>query len=203
MKNRKKRFLAGLLALMMVVAMVPGAFAAEKAKTVTMTAYHEVIKDGSTVYCVGYSGLYKVKLKKGKPVSKKRLDSRCGGWMKKKGGYIYYVATPSGGLWSELRRVKISTAKGKKLVGDDCDLHYVIKGEKIYYRMVDEYGRTTKKVMKLNGKSKKKTSVKAVTKTKQTNAKGYSVKSSESGDYMKDYLKTPKGKLYLGKAMWD
>ena len=199
----KQRMLAALLALAMTVAMVPGAFAADKSKSVSMTAYNEVSKEDSTVYCIGYSGLYKVKLKKGKPVSKKRLDPYCGGQMKKKGGYLYYIATPASGLWSELRRVKISTAKGKKLVGGDGDLYYAIKGEKIYYRMVDEYNRTTKKVMKLNGKGKKKTSVKAVTKVKRSNAKGYSVKSSESGDYMKDTLVTPKGKLYLGKATWD
>ena len=35
--------------------------------------------------------------------------------------------------------------------------------------------------------------------TKVSDAKGYKVKSVEKGGYVKDYLKTPKGKFYLGK----
>ena len=63
----------------------------------------------------------------------------------------------------------------------------------------EETGIVSYKVMKLNGKSKKKTKIKPAEKNKKTNARGYSMKYKKKGKYVKTYLKTPKGTYYLGK----
>ena len=74
-------------------------------------------------------------------------------------------------------------------------------GKWIYYDYGDDGFHAKLKKMKLNGKSKKSTKVKPIMKSKNRNkaAKGYSVKMKYSNGYIKDYLKTPKGKYYLGK----
>lgn len=80
---------------------------------------------------------------------------------------------------------------------------YVIKGKKIYYKGHDS---KKKRVMKLNGKSKKKTSVTPVMNNQPSNAAGYSITYTEQY-YGQDesevcivttYLNTPKGKYKLG-----
>lgn len=197
----KKKFLAGLMALAIAVSFMPvSTFAVSKA---TMKAYDQVIKSKNTVYCAGAEGLYKVKLKNGQVASKKILyrAETFGAYsyfsgMKKKGGYIYMQESTEGTPFY-LCRVRTTSGKHKTLarLNDKGQVIYAIKGKKIYYRDADS---TVKRVMKLNGKSKKKTSVKAVMKHKKSNASGYSVIMKQKGSKVVTYLKTPKGKFKLG-----
>ena len=197
----KKKIAAFVLSLAIAVSFMPAnTFAASTAK---MTSYDQVIKSGSTVYCAGAEGIYKVKVKKGKVVSKKRLvDAESFGaysyysGMKKKGKYIYTQSSSEGTLFS-LVRVRTSNGKCKTLASanDKGEINYAIKKSKIYYK--PSYGGA-KKAMKLNGKNKKKTSVKPVMKHRKSNAKGYKVIMKEKGSRVITYLKTPKGKFRLG-----
>ena len=198
----KKKFLACIMVLAIAVAFMPAnTFAASK--TAKMKAYDQVIKSGNTVYCAGAEGLYKVKVKKGKVVSKKLLTraESFGAYsyysgMKKKGGYIYAQISTEGTSFY-LDRIKTKSGAYKTLAGseDQGPVVYAIKGKKIYYKATDS---KTKKVMKLNGKNKKKTSTKPVMKHAKSNAKGYSVIMKAKGDKIVTYLKTPKGKFKLG-----
>ena len=197
----KKRLAAFIMALAVAAAFIPvGTMAASSVK---MTAYDQVLKSGSNVYCAGGEGLYKVKVKNGKVVSKKLLDKAetFGAYsyysgMKKKGKYIYVQSSSEGTIFG-LIRVRITDGKVKVLSSqnDKGQIDYVIKKSKIYYK--GHYGGK-KKVMKLNGKNKKKTSVKPVMKHKKSNAKGYSVIMTENDVKATTYLKTPKGTYKLG-----
>lgn len=198
----KKEILSCILVLAIAVVFMPAnTFAATK--SVKMMTYDQVVKSGNTVYCAGAEGIYKVKVKKGKVVSKKiivRAES-FGAYsyysgMKKKGKYIYVQSSSEGTLFS-LIRVKASNGKCKCLasLNDKGSVNYVIKGKKIFYK--GEWGKT-KKVMRLNGKAKKKTSTKPIMKHKRSNAKGYSVIMKEKGSKAITYLKTPKGTFKLG-----
>ena len=120
--------------------------------------------------------------------------------MKKKGNYLYYVHGSEGTYW-ELQRTNVKTGKTKTL-GKMCT-DYAIRNGKIYgefWKVTDDDEKPYYRVMKMNGKNKKKTSKKPAMKTKKTNAKGYSVKYKERGSYVKTYLKTPKKTYYLGKS---
>ena len=190
------------MVLAIAVAFMPAnTFAASK--TAKMKAYDQVIKSGNTVYCAGAEGLYKVKVKKGKVVSKKLLSraESFGAYsyysgMKKKGGHIYAQVSTEGPAFY-LDRIKTKSGAYKTLEGanDQGPIVYAIKSKKIYYKAQDS---KTKKVMKLNGKNKKKTSTKPVMKHAKSNAKGYSVIMKSKGDKIVTYLKTPKGKFKLG-----
>ena len=204
----KRKLTAALLAIVVAFAFMPAAaFASSKAK---MTVCTDAVKCGNTVYCAtaGF-GICKVTVKNGKVKSKKWLDKSdwCYGPfsyisdMKKKGNYLYYIQGSEGTV-SYLYRMNVKTGKKKQLcknVEKDA-----IKGKKIYAKVWKEnnYGDMTyfKRSMKLNGASKKKTSVKAVMRIVVSNAKGYSVVYKEKNGYVKSYLKTPKGKFYLGKS---
>lgn len=200
---KTKRIMTCLVIAAVAVAFIPAStFAAPK--KVKMTAYDSVIKSGNTVYCAGAGDtIYKVKLKKGKVKNSKALnkDFAMGAYtyvsgMKKKGKYIYYQLSTEGTPYY-LYRVHITKGKAKKLASanDLGQIDYAIKGKKIYYKPDD--GK--KRVMKLNGKSKKTTSVQPVMKHKNTNKKGYSVKYKKKGNYIITYLKTPKGTYSIGK----
>ena len=202
----KHKLVLVLLSLVIAVAFMPAsAFASSK----TMTAYDQVIKSGNTAYCMTSAGIYKVKLKNHKVKSKKKIfkanseEPMYGKAMKKVKGYLYFkVEGPVGAF---LVRVKTSGGKGKYLLNPDPDWcldDYVISGGKIYYKLEGMKSNKYKK-MKLNGAAKKKTSVKAVLKTKKANAKGYKIIEKEkkkNGDYyIYSWLKTPKQKYLLGK----
>jgi len=200
----KKKLMMVVLALAVAVVCVPAsALASPKVK---MTAYDGVLKSGNTVYCASPGwGIYKARVKNGKVVKKKWLVKETVGWgegtfigpMKKKSGYLYFISF-SDGTYTELNRVKLSTGKCKTIAYNVTA--YAIKGKKIYAEITDpEYGKKSYCVMKLNGKAKKKTSVKPAMKVKHR-VKGYSVKYKEKGKYIKTYLKTPKGKYYIGKV---
>ena len=68
--------------------------------------------------------------------------------------------------------------------------NYAIKNGKIYYECYDyKTENDAKKVMKLNGKSKRKSSYKVRAKYKNTNKKGYSLRYVNTGkrEYYADY----------------
>lgn len=206
----KRRIITILIAFAVAVSFMPTfAHAASKVK---MTAYDQVVKSGNTVYCAGEGNtIYKVKLKNGRVKSKKRLvkgDWAMGDYsyiqkMKKRGNYLYYVVGTEGTMWY-FYRVNVKSGKKKELAVNAT--HYVIKKKKIYAEFYNEEGDTPweyallYKTMKLNGKGKKKSSVEPVMKVKKSNAKGYSMVYKISGDYSKAYLKTPKGRFYLGRT---
>ena len=200
----RKKILACIMALAIAVAFMPtSAFAGSKVK---MTAYDQVYVTGNTAYCAGARGLYKVTLKKGKTKKVKVLYSTGRTWfdgsqlaaMKKKGNYIYFIQVT--GVDNVLFRIKTS-GKKKKLLAYTYD--YAIKGNKIYFcdcdvDSDDDSGFLS--VMKLNGKSKKRTSKDYVLKTKRSNKAGYKVYSRVKKSYVQDFLITPKGKFYLGRV---
>lgn len=210
----RKRIVAALLAVMFLAVFAPmTAFASSG--SVKMTGYDQVIKKGNTVYCAGVGGIYKVTLKNGKVKSKKHLwknectfvpeSYECA--MCLNGKYLYYLSGGEG-TGGALYRVKTSGGEPQLLASvpsSDDKFVYAIKKSKIYYYKFnydEDYNiiGTSGSVMNLNGKNKSNTSKKAVLKHKKSNTKGYSVKIKASGRYYKDYLKTPKGTFYLGKA---
>lgn len=207
----KKKLAIVLLALAVAVAFAPAsAYAVTKVK---MTSYQDVLKAGNTVYVAGPGrGIYEVKVKNDVMKSKKWLvktpaslweGSQITG-MKIKGNYLYYCELTDG-TPLEVCRVNLKTKDQMDLAFLPFYGEYAIKGKKLYVSYKEEVGpdyklKTKRKVMKLNGKSKKSTSVKVVTKFKKSNAKGYSVIYKEKNGYVKTYLKTPKGKYYLGKV---
>jgi len=87
-------------------------------------------------------------------------------------------------------------------------LVFYLQYDKVYNKSYDT--KTVRKVMKLNGKSKKSTKVKSKNSEKANNAKGYSLienrseydYDSESG-YVKYYLKTPSKKVFVARVYED
>lgn len=211
--NAVRRFSIIMLSLVVAFTFIPwtsDGFSAHAApKKVKMTVYDQVIKSGRTIYCAGITGVYKVKLsKKGNLKSKKRIfrtPEMCGATaMKKKGKHIYFIMTSSS-WFSHLYRI---TTSGKKKIDytegplGDPVTDYAIKGKKLYYVAEDEWndgGPLKKYVLKLNGKKRQSTKVRAQMKRKKTNAKGYYVIEKHKGDYYYNYLKTPKRTYYLGR----
>ena len=195
-RNTKlKRRLALIIGMVMALSICTAAPA--MAKTKTMTAYGEVYKTGKIVYCASGIGVHKVNLKTGKV--KKLASGYCSYGMKKKGKYLYYQNCYP--INSDLCRVNISTGK-KKTLAKQIDV-YAISNNKIYYtKWVNGNSTLAKRVMSLNGKNKKKTTVNAKQKYRVSNAKGYSVVSKCIRDHeFKFWLKTPSGKkYYLGKG---
>ena len=204
-----KKIAACMMVMAIAVAFMPtSAFAASK--SAKMTAYNQVFVSGSYAYCAGAGGIYKVKLKKGKKESVQRLyDSECAFGpsaaveaMKKKSGYIY-SSSASQGTCAYLSRVKCSGGDVKDLGITGYAADYAIEGNKIYFYKYTDDDDVVKRVMKLNGKNKKKTSVKPVTNERDSNKSGYRIVIKKKGHYVKDYLKTPEGTFYLGKVeMW-
>lgn len=202
----KKRIVSIFLTMMMVVTMLPMQVSA--AGTVKMTTYDQVYKTKNTVYCIGAAGIYKVTVKNGKVKKVKKIyketecygDYRCADSMKKKGGYLYFIIMSDSSAGGGINRVNIKTTKEKCLSGFvNCLDGYAIKDKKIYYRYEDDNGKMKTMSMSLNGKNKKKSSMKVSMDPKKTNTKGYSTVIKIKDGYVKDYLKTPKGKFYLGK----
>ena len=206
----KKRFIAVLLSAIMLVTMaVSVSFAATE--YVKMTTY-TVLKAGNTVYCPSAGdGIYKVTVKNGKVRKVKWLkksgfvmgDYSYNNSLKKKGNYLYYIMW-SEGTYCTLHRINLNTGKDKLIAVNATD--YAFKDSKIYaeiWKFTDDDQYVVYRSMKLNGNSKKKTSIKPRMKQKVSNAKGYSVSYKEKGGYVYTYLKTPKGKYKLGKIKLD
>ena len=200
----RRKVMVCLLTLAVMVSFMPAtAFAATK----SMTVYTEVLKTGNTVYCCSFKGMYKVRIKNGRPVSKKLIvkSSEKKGYphgMKKKGKYLYYSLNAGESDDSPLYRINLSSGKKQKLAKDVSD--YVICGNNLYYNYygkADEFGEQPliTKVMKLNGKCKTSTNITIHNRSKLSNAKGYKITYKDiTGKYnVKEYLKTPKGRIYL------
>ena len=201
-----------LLFLMMVSPVFAGS-------TINSTLYNRVLKENKVVYCTGAGGIYKVKVKSGKVKSSKKLvkasvayGKNClYGSMIKDGDYLYYCKDNYMGPQGTYYRVNIKSKTKNKLTGMlDMPENFVINEEKIYYdyyeEIWDDYsddpifeGYRTKS-MNLDGSSKQFVDVKVKTSYKKSNDANYSVVMKKSGKYVKDYLKTPKGKYYLGKV---
>ncbi|MBQ9014506.1 MAG: DUF5050 domain-containing protein [Firmicutes bacterium] len=194
----RRRAILILTAVIVAAAFMP---ATAFAKTKTSTVYSQVVKKGKYVYCASYAGLYRVNVKTNKV---KKLSSDDAGRMKLSGKYIYYISYTSGTL-TNLCRVK-KTGGGHRQLAVNVD-KYKIEKKKIYCNDHHYYeGKETWRVMKLNGKNKKKSKVKVRMNVKMTNAGKYSVVNKFMDDYDADYnvlcyLKKPNGKtVYLGKT---
>lgn len=183
-------------------------------KTKKMTVYTSVLKSGETVYCCSTKGLSEVDLETGEVTLMEDAEwyGYCGYTdMKKKGHYLYYFFEGSSAISTTLYRTDLNTGKTQKLAEGTFDgkapyvTSYAISGNKLYvsgYYMGKD--KPWKRVMKLNGKSKKKTSVRAKNKEKKSNCTGYKV--VEYGDIeeyetVDCYLMTPQGdRFFLGEA---
>lgn len=203
----KKIFLVGAILILMLFPSNP-AFA----KTVHSTAYDNVIKKGNTVYCCNNVGIFKLSLKTGKSRrlvwGDRDLDL---GRMMKKGKYIYY--TLIGDVTLDLYRV--NTVNKKKVMIQAGSLagkyahvtDYGMYRNKIYCRLEQSEGLDDKvayRVMKLNGRSKKKTKIKISMKIKSSNTKGYKLftKYNYRAHKAYAYLKAPRKTYYLGAIDW-
>ena len=181
--------------------------------TKKMTVYSKMVKKGNIV-CVNLGNVLaavNVKTNKAKilyndsPYSVFNPSN-----MKIKGNYLYFQEY--GDHETYLIRINIKTGKKKTLHSNVRA--YAISGKKIYYKAYKIHwegnGDITyhKRVMKLNGKSKKKTSVKVKNIKKKSNAKGYKIvkankkiKVIDYGDgdqerevYYNYYLQKPNGR---------
>ena len=212
--SKYRSILVVLIITILVISITPASFASAKTKTKKMITYDDIIKRGNTVYCKAIFGngepsrIMKVTLRNNKVVKKKTLFFRyCFNWSYSlKGKFLYIIENDDmGGQY--LRRINVKTGKTKALTPkfNNWVNKYAIKGKKIYYSSsgYKEVGNKTvqikrKKVMKLNGKNKKKTNCKIKMYRKKTNNKKYKLvyKYKNNGD-VKTYLKTPKGTYYI------
>ncbi len=207
----RKRIVSIAVTLMMIMTLLPlQVFATD---SVSMTTYNQVIKSGNTAYCSGAGGIYKVSLKNGRAVKVKRIYKgevfggayRSATNMKKKGNNIYFLIWTETYPAAQIKKVNTKNAKTKALTGYvDYIAGYAIKDKKIYFSKevdyIDDYTVYKTKSMNLNGTSKKTVSVKVSMKSKKSNVSGYRTIVKKKGKYAVDYLKTPKGKFYLGKT---
>lgn len=200
MRSKSIKYIAITMVMMLVFSMMPvSVFAATKTKK--MTLYTEVIKSGKYAYCCTPNGVYKVNLKtktKKLIVSDENFEMYPPDTMKLYKGYLFYTA--GGGTGTGLHRVK-TNGKNNKGLTSICS--FAISKNKIYYTEYD-FGnggsKRIKKVMKLNGKGKKKSSYNVVNTLKKSNKKGYRVKTFDSVIY----LITPnKKKIKLGTLMYN
>ena len=209
-----KRIMSFLLVLMIAVAFLPAEASAASGK-VKMTGCDQVLKSGNIVYCAGSEGIYQVGVDNAGRVTNVRMLHRSetmGNYsyfygMKLKGKYLYAQYMTEGTPFG-LCRVHVATGKYKTLasVNDKGSVEYAIKGKKIYFK-----AKSSKKgkVMKLNGKSKKKTSTKPKMIHVNSNDPGYSLIIAEQeishpdyDEYLETtYLRTPAGTFKLGSHL--
>lgn len=205
--KRSSKSLIFILILAVAVAFsfaVPAESVSAASKTKKMSVY-DCIKSGDTVYCTNDHYIFKVDLKT------KNVTILTGGkcypnMLKLKGKYLYYRDSHQGfavkGYTGELYRINVKTKAKKKLAYAS---YYAIKGKKIYVnadRLKGDKVKTSKRVMKLNGKSKKKTKYKVKNVYKDTNVSGYYVTDDVDWDDYYDqpanyYLRTPSGYILL------
>lgn len=155
-----------------------------------MTVYDKVLRIGNFAFCaVSDDAIYKVNLKTNK-VRKLVAVSEVPHSMRKNGSYLYYVESTMGG--NTLYRVSVKTGKRNRL---GPYYEYVISGNRIYCD-----GR----VMKLDGSCKKKSTTSIKMKSIKNSNKKYRLvmkyTPKDNGEQFKAWLKTPNGKIYLGKG---
>ncbi|MBR3199996.1 MAG: hypothetical protein IKG17_01485 [Mogibacterium sp.] len=195
-----RSLIASLLMAMMVVSLSAPEAMAKSSKTKTMTAYNQVVVNGSYAYCSANGGLYKVNLKTGeKKLFVQPYDSESGtaiDSMKLYKGYLYYI--DGSDVNSLLHRIKLS-GKNKKALGNVVS--YAISNGKIYYKIRNKSEKIVKKSMKLNGSNKKKSRYNVKMKGRKSNKKGYYINQvlthtdpHNNYEYYTDYLVTPSGK---------
>ena len=206
MKRYIKRTITAVLSITLILTLVIApidTYAASKTKK--MVAYRNTLKVNNMVYCTNGITIYKVNLSNG---SVKKLTTSKVGYtthLKKKGNYLYYLEMTQYGAGCRISRINLKTGK-RTTLAKNTGPKYALVGKKIYYR----YAKTTnngpkyyKRVMKLNGKSKKKTKFKAVINSKLTNANGYMVIDDLNSDdwssvaYTNYYLRTPGKDIFL------
>lgn len=179
---------------------------AAKSKKVKSKVYDKVYVTGKTAYCLAQAKVVKVNLKNNKAKviygdtdSVTNLKS-----MMKCGNYLYVIEECFG--QNQLIRINIKKKKGKG-IADNVE-KYAFKKGKIYYTDLiedDDTGALHKnnKVMKANGKNKKKSPVVAKMKSFKKNKKGYKIIAKEKTSYVYFYLKRPGRKklIYLSKVV--
>lgn len=202
-RTRFQRLLSITVVLMVAMTMffVSAAAAFAASGTVKSTKF-KIQKSGKYIYCVGESGIYRLKVKKGVVVKKKKLV-KVDTWysvygFKKHGKYVYYMQYTAG-TDADLYRVKITGGKAQRLARFSEAGDFAIKGKKIYYDGYDKNYNYVRKVMNLNGKGKKNTKIIPKSISKDSNVKGFKIVSKHGSKWYKDYLKTPKKSNYLGK----
>ena len=207
MKSRKARILIiAALAAALIASSMMVSFAAAGSKKISSTTYNKVIKGSTYAYCSTGKGIYRVNTKtnKVKKIASAPSPYASPAIMKLYKGYIYYCV--GDGVNNTMYRVK-TNGKHKKKLGSVAE--YAIKNSTIYYTYYSYDYDAEKEVilhkkMSLLGKNKKKTSYKVSMKTKNTNKKGYRVKTVEkSGGTCIDYLVKPnKKKVKLCSYTW-
>ncbi len=198
-RRRAVSFVTVLMSFIIAAGLIPATEHAYAAGSPKMTVYDQVIRKGNIVYCGGLGrNLYKVNLKTGKVYDLytgrivQPVEDRGQGYapyylfssihsMRLKGKYLYYVWPVSQpGTRTSLYRIHTKTGKVQRLAraGTGGRVWYVIKGNRIYVKLetsMQSY-KYKYRVMKLNGKSVKKTSVKPKMKTLKSNINGYKVR---------------------------
>lgn len=200
-----KRLLVLLVAAFLLIACVPASvFAAEN--TVTSKMY-EIYVTGNYAFVSCGSGIYRVKLKKGKPVAKKRIY-KSGKKLSTanlivKGKYVYFKNFGNKAGQEYLYRVKKGGGDAVELASMGEFSEVAFKDNQIYYSYpgeTDDNGMvlvTIKKVMNLDGTGLEDTDTEAIEKDKYKNKKGYKFAYKPKGKKIVVYLKTPKGKIAL------
>ncbi len=203
-RSHKSMFLITIMVIAIAFSFtVPVESVSAASKTKKMAVY-SCIKSGDTVYCSNDHRIFKVDL------GTEKVTVLTGGKgypnrLKLKGKYLYYRDSYQGfdknGYSGYVYRIHVKTKAKKKLAGATA---YAIKGKKLYAtaeRLMGNKLKTQKRVMKLNGKSKKKTKYKAKNSFKKTNRKGYYVTDDidwENYDQPANYyLRTPDGYILL------
>ena len=217
----KKRILAILIMVTVLVAASVSLSFAASGKTVKMTSYDDVVKVNNTAYCSIGNAVYKVNLNTGKASKLKKVYGFGPTDMRYYKGYLYFISgcTDNGEIaygW-RLYRLNVKTKKLQKLYTvhgcypEPEYMGYAISGNKIYLqwkKIVNSDGdlKTIRKSMKLNGKSVKNSKVKVNTTIKHTNNKSYKLivddseyDEEEDCGWIYYSLKTPGKRLYLGK----
>ena len=192
----------------------------EAASVKKMAVYDKMIKMGDIVFCCIRQDTYD---EDGQEVTEAIVSVNCNtgevktlttlgtppNAMAIKGNYLYCLT-----IWEDtggdvLNRINISTGKVERLA--DSVEEYAISGNTIYYR-IRQYKKDKKseyrfigyknKKMKLNGKSKKNSSVRPKFVKKSITSDNYRLIEQERGKYYYFYLQTPGGKsYYLGKCI--
>lgn len=199
----KKRIIPILLIMVLVITMfTPFSMAASKTKKMTL---YDVVKSGKYAYAGTDNAIYKVNIKTGKVRKMKSFgeDTYFGG-MRLYKGYLYYLVDDDS-LNSNLFRMNVKTGKIKRLVSySEANIQFAIRKSKIYYMVEDEIGHKYKRVMKLNGKSKRKSSYKVSNSWKKTNSSKYKLYEDKSQydwesntGFVDVFLKTPSVVVFL------
>ena len=209
-KVRKTRVaIVLIIALCLFTSTAVSSFAASS-KTRKMTVYDEVIKLGNSVYCCDGYKIYKVDDITNTVtvlVNVKSMSWISGMSIHK--GYLYYCIGYNHPE-VDIRRIKLTGGKTKLVYrAKHCEniSAYAIKGSRVYVQYKNgDSGKTIKRSVKLNGKSKKKSKYKVKNTVNKTNVPNYSIYEYENAareSYI-TYLVKPNGqKIRLAEIFSD